>query len=351
MADLFDKFSVCFTSDATYVAGKKFPLGQFTTDVLNLDDAVLVKVNSRIDDFMSAAAGIFTEKTEKTDSAVRSAQEKLNAVWDLVFELPLYRELEMDRDTAYHLFPLLFSDREKWTEALDVDSEGHAMLEDFLNGLEYFAESLRNFWGQVMGMLELYFEPLSCRGADAYAVAYTQYFTDMDAVSQVLFDMPPFEQSFPVEVGFVPMMSGGEDGRPVLAERLVFSYLSHFLYTEFYWGLIAGNAPRCCHNCGKYFLLTRGYNTCYCNNIAPGETERTCRKVGAHRKEARDKGNRSPAQIEYDRTYNRLKQRKNRGKISLDEWNMAVATAQELLERSGQGELTDEELKKKLAEL
>ena len=348
MADSFDQISVCFTSNATHVAGKEFPLGQFTTDVLNLDDEVLVKINSRVNEFMSAAAGIFMEQT---DGAIRTAQVKLNAVWDLVFELPLYRELEMDQDTAYHLFPLLFSDREKWAEALDVNSEGHAMLEDFLNGLEYFTESLRNFRGQVMGMLELYFEPLSRRSADAYAAAYAQYFTDVDAAGQALFDAPPFAQSFPSEVSFVPMMSRGENARPVLAERLVFSYLTHFLYTEFYRGLIAGNAPRCCHNCGKYFLLTRGYNTCYCNNIAPGETERTCRKVGAHCKEARDKRDRSPAQIEYDRTYNRLKQRKNRGKISVDEWNAAVARAMDLLAQSGRGELTDEDLKRKLVEL
>ena len=127
--------------------------------------------------------------------------------------------------------------------------------------------------------------------------------------------------------------------------------LLDFLEVEFFRGLAVGNAPRRCRNCGKYFLLTEGYNTCYCNNIAPGETERTCRKVGAHRKEARDRAGRTPAQVEYDRAYNRLKQRKNRGKISLDEWNMAVAMAQELLERSGRGELTDEELKRKLAEL
>lgn len=60
----------------------------------------------------------------------------------------------------------------------------------------------------------------------------------------------------------------------------------HFLYTEFYRALMAGNALRRCHNCGRYFLLTAGYNTCYCNNIAPGETKRTCRKVGAHKKSA-----------------------------------------------------------------
>jgi len=347
VADSFDQFSVFFTSDAAYVAGKEFPLGQFTTDVLNLDDAVLSGINDQIDKFMSAAASIFTEKTV---SAVHAAQEKLNAVWDLVFELPLYRELEIDLDKAYHLFSRLFSDQEKWEEALDVDSEGHAMLEDFLNGLEYLPQSLRNFRGQITGMLELYFERLTRRSAGAYAAAYAQYFTDVDAAGRVLFDAPPFAQSFPVEVQFVPMMGREENARPVLAEKLVFSYLTHFLYTEFYRGLIAGNAPRQCQNCGRYFLLTRGYNTCYCNGIAPGETERTCRKVGAHRKEARGRSDRSPAQVEYDRVYNRLKQRKNRGKISVDEWNVAVARAVEVLEQAGRGELTDDEMRRRFAE-
>nr|WP_326185555.1 DUF6076 domain-containing protein [uncultured Oscillibacter sp.] len=84
--------------------------------------------------------------------------------------------------------------------------------------------------------------------------------------------------------------------------------------------------------------------------MAPGETERTCRKVGAHRKEARGKANRSPAQVEYDRAYNRLKQRKNRGKISVDEWNTAVAQAMAALEQAERGELTDDEVRRRFAE-
>jgi hypothetical protein len=115
--------------------------------------------------------------------------------------------------------------------------------------------------------------------------------------------------------------------------------------------LAIGNAPRCCCNYGRYFLLTAGYNTLYCNNIAPGETNRTCRKVGAHRKEAQGKASRTPAQREYDKAYNRLKARKQRGKISTEEWNAAVARAQDLAEQSSRGELTDEDLKSKLEEL
>ncbi len=61
--------------------------------------------------------------------------------------------------------------------------------------------------------------------------------------------------------------------------------------------------------------------------------------------------NRTPAQREYNRAYNRLKVRKQRGKISADEWNTAVAQAQELVAQSERGELTDEELARKLNQL
>lgn len=79
-------------------------------------------------------------------------------------------------------------------------------------------------------------------------------------------------------------------------------------------------------------------------------TDRTCRKAGVYCKEVREQGGQTPAQIEYDRAYNRLKQRKNRKKITLDEWNAAMIRAQELLEQSSQEKLTDEKLKQKMSE-
>jgi hypothetical protein len=328
-----------------FLDGAAFPLGQLTTDVLNLDGKILTEIDRRVDEFIPV---VWTLLQEKTDSAARSAQERLNAVWDLVFDLPVYRSLRLDTGIARSLFPDLLSDRAKWSEVLDVDSEGHWMFEEFLSGLEYFAESLRNFRGQLEGMLELYFEPLSRRSNEAYAEAYAAYFTDMAAAGELFFPEQEFSQSFPAQLCFVPMAHPMEAGKTLLAEKVEFHYLSHFLYTDFYWGLMAGNAPRRCHNCGRYFLLTAGYNTCYCNNIAPGETERTCRKVGAHRKANHPTGL-SPAGVEYRKVYNRLKARKQRGKISSDEWNATLSQVQEVLDLAEQGKLTDEEMRKLFA--
>lgn len=348
MAAMFDRFDLFFSGNHVYMSGKEFPLGQVGVEVLALETSVLTEIDRRVGKFLSA---VWPLLQEKTDSAAVSAQEKLNAVWDLIFTLPLYRDLTMDTETAYHLLPLMFSDKEKWEEMLDVDSEGHALFERFLSGLEYFGESLRTFRGQIAGMLAMYFEPLKRRNSDAYAMAYMHYFNDTAAAGAVLFGMADFAQSFPLEVKFVPMTHPTEEGKVILAEKAEFGYLTHFLYTEFYRALMAGNAPRRCHNCGRYFLLTAGYNTCYCNNLAPGETERTCRKVGAHKKEAQERVTATPSQKEYAKAYNRLKAKKQRGKISVDEWNAAVARAQDLKEQSERGELYDEELRRQLASL
>ena len=47
----------------------------------------------------------------------------------------------------------------------------------------------------------------------------------------------------------------------MIAERMVFDSLGAFLHVDFFRGLMHGNAPRRCHNCGRFFLLTGGYDT------------------------------------------------------------------------------------------
>ena len=54
---------------------------------------------------------------------------------------------------------------------------------------------------------------------------------------------------------------------------------------------------------------------------------------------------------EYNRTYNRLKARKRRGRITVDEWNRQVAQAQELKDAFTARQMTKEEYVKKLNEL
>ena len=337
---VYDRFTVFFYGDRVFVGRKDYPIGQCCVDVMNVADAVLDEIDQRVKAFVPTAQNLLTEKT---DSAAALAQEKLNAVWDMMFSLPIYRDLKMD-ECNYHTFRQLMTDREKWTQVQDPASEGYANYQGMITELGGFAEELRKLRWLFAIITEECLEPLKRRGSAAYAAAYSRFYIPLLSVGAQVSE----DDGIPVEINFVPMVHPTEEGGVFIAEKATFNRLMDFLQTEFYRGLAKGNAPRRCHNCGRYFLLTAGYNTCYCNNIAPGETKRTCRKVGAHRKEAQGKEHRTPAQKEYDRTYNRLKVRKQRKKISTDEWNAAVAAAQSLVAQSERGELTDEELKQKL---
>ena len=343
----YDRFTVFFYGDRVFVGKKDHPVGQCCVDILNLDETLFDEITRRVKAFVPASQNLLTEKT---NSAAALAQEKLNAVWELIFALPVYRDLKMDEPCNYHTFQRLMADEEKWAQMQDPTSEGHATYQGALIGLILFAEQLRDFRRLIDLIAEKCLEPLEHRNSFAYAEAYSDFYTQMLSSGVQVFG-DDFEQGIPMEVDFVPMMHPTEKDKVFIAEKATFNSLVAFLQVEFYRGLAKGNAPRRCHNCGRYFLLTSGHNICYCNNIAPGETDRTCRKVGAHRKESQGKENHTPAQKEYDRTYNRLKARKQRGKISEDEWNYAVAKAQDLVVQSECGNLTDEDLKRLLAEL
>ncbi|MDA8229362.1 MAG: DUF6076 domain-containing protein [Desulfitobacterium hafniense] len=341
-ANAYDQFSVLFWEDNVMLGGgASFPLGQITTDFLNTDEQDIAEIDKRVREFTTGMRALFNHKNI---DAVIPLQEKLNAVWDVIFTLPLYRDLPLDIHSSLNLLPMLFADKQKWAEVFQDNSQGNKMFIEFLDKMEYLAESIRNFRGQIAGMLELYFENLTRRNSEAYAQAYSNYYRDMADAGALLFGDLPFEQGFPVKVRFTPLRHPTDKGKSMLAEEAEFSYLSHFLYTDFYRGLIAGNMPRRCHNCGRFFLLNKGYDTYYCNNVAPGETEKTCRKVGAHKKEARKEG-KTPARLEYDKVYNRLKTRRARGKLSVDEWNAAVALALEYKDKAEAGKISDYELK------
>ncbi len=71
---------------------------------------MLSEIDQRIRAFIPAAKDLLIEKT---DSAAALAQERLSAVWELIFSLPVYRDLKMDREYNYHTFKRLMADGEK----------------------------------------------------------------------------------------------------------------------------------------------------------------------------------------------------------------------------------------------
>ena len=87
------------------------------------------------------------------------------------------------------------------------------------------------------------------------------------------------EMSVESSVSFVGRPTDGNGNG--MAERWTVPCLRDFLYLELGKAIEHGNAPRKCRLCGRWFLHEQGDKTVYCERIAPGETEKTCREIGA----------------------------------------------------------------------
>ena len=346
--DYFDSFSAIFGPKECLLNGKRYPLGYFAVEALEMDARPLRE--------LKAAVAAFKPELEvflaaRTTSSAAVTQQKLDAVWVVLDQLPVYKSLRGVFSGSHGLFRSM---REHWDRTDDSVTEGtdfHRALTHWLDRLERLPNSVNDFICNTSLMLTDYFEELPSRSPAAYAEAYEKYRRTMtrafryaaeeDVIDE---DLDSIYLDFPVRLGFRAMEA--KDGGAVFGEELTFEELASFLYTDLYKGMAAGNVPRRCHNCKHFFLTVGGHDTVYCNRIAPGETKRTCRQVGAHRKEKRK--NQAPILKEYSRAYNRLKGRKSRGSISTDKWNRQVAMIQDWRDAALRGEMSDAEFKQKL---
>ena len=338
--DMVHEFTVDFTGEFIIAGEKRFPLGHFTTEILNLPVETATELWKISDEFKTVFAEKFMQ-TKENPALLSEIQESLNRVFDIIFEIPLYRELDFDRDfTKRFMLHHRDAEPENWEQIYAAQPNYNSTIFfDLIGRVTDIGRSILGFKQYVELICNDYFEPLTSRSPKSYAEALGKFNSDSNMLNSfsgmMLFGLSPWSK-----VMFEHLPVEAADGGFVLAERTVFEHYGDFLRTDFFRAVKSGNAPRCCHHCGKYFLLTAGYNICYCNNIAPDQAKRTCRQIGTHRKRSGHVG-RTPIQAAYEKAYTRLKTRKSRGKISVSEWNTAVAKAQDIKDAVERGDMQE----------
>lgn len=116
------------------------------------------------------------------------------------------------------------------------------------------------------------------------------------------------------------------DDTMTMVERYIFSCLRDFLYVELGKAIAKGNAPRQCRLCGRWFLHVQGEKTVYCDRIAPGETDKTCREAGA-RAVFENKIQSEETWKLYKRAYKKYYARVMKGNLSREDFNAWVEHA------------------------
>lgn len=358
--DAVDYFRVDFTPGESVVDGKYYPLGTFAVEALECGWDVFADIRRSLEQFQEEFQ-VFLAARDPSSAAV--AFQAMQQLWQTLGELPLYNKLLAGDDRMTALIPYLHSHPEIVDEMLTPGTLRNEAYTRWMGKLERLGEELQAFVRNTQWMLEEFFEDLPTRRRQDYIRAYAGYRSVMEeAMNQkkdredegeewedgtVDLDTVTFE--YPVNISLVPVKEP-KSHRLTLAEQMTFENLTSFLYMDLYKGMAAGNLPRRCAHCRRWFLAVGGYDTRYCDRVVPGTGGKTCRKVGAHERE-KEKQKTETASREYSRIYNRLKARKRRGQITTDVWNRQVARAQELKDAFLARQMTKEEYVRKLDEL
>ena len=323
--DAVDYFRVDFTPEDSIVDGKHYPLGTFAAEMLDRGWEAATDIRWPLKRFQEEFQVFLASRNPSSSGMALQAMREL---WRVLGKLPLYNKL------------------------LPGDHQMEALL-PYLDELQAFVKNAT--W-----MLEEFFQNLPSRKRQDYLRAYANYRWTMEEAMQqrkdtedegevwedATVDLDTVSFDYPVNISLVPIMET-RTHRLTLAEQMTFESLPSFLYMDLYKGLAAGNLPRRCAHCRRWFLAEGGYDTLYCNRVVPGAKGKTCRQVGAHERE-KEKRRTETAAREYSRIYNRLKARKRRGRITTDAWNRQVARAQELKDAFTARQITREEYVQKL---
>ena len=124
-----------------------------------------------------------------------------------------------------------------------------------------------------------------------------------------------------------------EDESHELVEKMYFDHLADFIYVEFMKGLQKGFVPKRCANCGRWFLQEPGLTYNYCGQVAPGETELTCRDIGS-RASFRDKVRSNEIWQIHQRAYKKYFARTKKGTMTKTEFEAWAREAEELRDQA-----------------
>lgn len=126
--------------------------------------------------------------------------------------------------------------------------------------------------------------------------------------------------------------------KKVLCKTYYFETLGAFLYFDFFNGLEGNYLPKKCENCERYFLLTGGKYSDYCEKNSPQDENKSCREVGAQAK-YQNKCKTDPIWQVYNRAYKTHYARCKKKKMSEFEFGEWTVWASAFRDKMVRGEM------------
>ena len=339
-------FEVWHYSNKYIIGGHEFMLGECVADILNLDIELLDKAHAKILDIARDSKYITSVDME----FIARIQNAVNEFVNVLFTALPYRVLPYNRAWFDEMFTKFYRQRNILSKRFDNSDK--QILSDFSKKLFAFrfdveriqmlyTDLLDNYvWaGQTQVMAETY----ERFHDDIYDEKNPKNYTDKSKRTHLGSKLLNFSMPVVIDFGIPPKGSSA----PGICEVITFMSLFDFARWEISQSMIAGNLIKRCKCCGKFFAMEPGYFYEYCSDIAPDESVRTCREVGAL-KSHEEKIKNDPVWAAYRKAYKKYHARVGKGKMSKSEFQIWADGAIVLRDRALSGEVSVGELREQL---
>ena len=319
--------------DKVYYLGKEYPAGYFAAGVLNASDDLIVHT-VRAGEFLMNAYQLariggreeLFELLPMLWDAVKKLLETLREVppfslWDMEEEL---RKME-EMFSRNHLDKLVEDPIER--EIFMIYLLGGIMIP---MSVYHFVEAVRMFEN-------CYLHRLGRRDETHFAVAFHDFYHAPDTKKLLENSygrfLEPFEGNSEIKSSYCFARDPKDEKKMIFINRVMFpAYMDFYVY-DLLNGMHWGHAPSLCECCLKYFLTTDSHKPKYCDGMAPQNPHYTCRQYGAMNQQKEKNANHPIYRIFKTRT-NTIRKHQERGKISEELRNAAIALCEELRDKA-----------------
>ena len=290
--------------------------GNIALDILNLPDSVLEELLELTAPMMELVDYLNKHRNpdNKTLSRMMTASKNVFRVVDLLREVPPFAS--QDFTWLDENLPKVFA-TEKVTKAYTERKKEQGEL--FIQAMCLVAQlgfGIRDFRNALIPLVESLEDEDISRNPKGFSQKFDSFFSkDEEQKDQWM----AFSN---VSVEYVPEEKG-------IVRRMHYASFPSMFRSDLYEALAAGNAPKRCPICRKFFLTTNARRQKYCTGYAPEEHGgMTCVQVGNRMgREHREQANNNPVLVRYHQTVNVIDQRVTRGALEADIAEKAKADA------------------------
>lgn len=334
---------ICFyvKGNMVEVNAQDFLLGELTESCLNIQPDEFAKLHEKLKEALHIKSQYGTsgwlaqlvqgENAAQPQIPTREEWLRLNTIM-----------LDIDKQLrTYRIFEVLASpDAAECLAAVPDLPDAELTVEfwryyrNIVELYESVIDDIYSFNRTIYLFIHDYLANLKTLNPENYAAAYFDFLNSplaykiiVNPINSMNPDMS-YTNSDSLQVSLVPMEL--PNGEYVIAEYYHAQRLQAFLKIDFLKGLMIGHQIRRCKHCKRFFLLTKGYHTLYCDKPSPEHPHFTCNQMAFRKTGTKEENADNPKYQIYRKCVKRIEKSCQRGSISELQRTQLLHKAEEL---------------------